>query len=189
MSSPTRDKHRRSSHAEALHLGSDQTVFQVFDLLQRTCLAQALGLPRVATRFSWFCYRSALSANKNPATLGGLNWLGFGFQPLALVDKGETTQPHLKASKPPCLRGAEPLVDLGNGKPPNLHTSNPPIGGLMAAARTSLEEPESAAAHRQRRDQGPKFEAIGSRVIILTVSGGYQSQKMGLFPFNPPRLG
>ena len=28
-----------------------------------------------------------------------------------------------------------------------------------------------------------------SGVIILTVSGGYHSQKMGLFPFNPPLRG
>ena len=26
-------------------------------------------------------------------------------------------------------------------------------------------------------------------VIILTVSGGYQSQEMGRFPFNPPLSG
>ena len=26
-------------------------------------------------------------------------------------------------------------------------------------------------------------------IMILTVCGGYQSQKMGLFPFNPPLRG
>ena len=32
--------------------------------------------------------------------------------------------------------------------------------------------------------EGGSFDWPG--VIILTVSGGYQSQKFGLFPFNPP---
>ena len=42
------------------------------------------------------------------------------------------------------------------------------------------------------QEQGPRHDAptaypfLFSLGIVLTVSGGYQSQKVGVFPFNPP---
>ena len=38
-------------------------------------------------------------------------------------------------------------------------------------------------------DLTPSIHELNTGVIILTVSGGSQSQKMGLFPFDPPLRG
>ena len=55
----------------------------------------------------------------------------------------------------------------------------------MQTAVVRMGSSEQARGEAPRTPGGPIFKLPKTGVIILIVSRGFQSQKMGLFPFNP----
>ena len=77
--------------------------------------------------------------------------------------------------------------DLSKGR--SSHGEGNPFGVRPTSAGFRPQEIAEDLASQQSKEPLKRARAHGAGVIALTVSGGYQSQKMGLFLFNPPLRG